>query len=105
MKETRSILILALATLLLLASGCSSVSPVEIDVELLRLVILEHKDDSGRYMVLQQEESTGKTKPYPSIDKIKYFDEIYKEGQRYQIIVKRVKEEGKVRYLWTEKYW
>lgn len=56
-------------------------------------------------MVLQQEESTGKTKPYPSIDKIKYFDEIYKEGQRYQIIVKRVKEEGKVRYLWTEKYW
>lgn len=97
--------LLGCLALLVLVCGCSKPSPTLINVRRLYLVILEQKDEQGRYRVLIQEEGAVELKPFPPIKSIDGFDHHYKEGHRYQIIVKEVTSKGEIRYLWTKKIW
>lgn len=74
-------------------------------VRRLYLVVLEQKDEAGRYQTLILEEGESTPKPFVAIMKIEGFDDQYEEGHRYQIIVKEVTSRGEVRYIWTGKNW
>lgn len=91
--------------LLMLVGGCSKPSPIPISVRRLYLIILEQKDEQGRYRVLIQEKGAVEPKPFPPIKSIDGFDDRYKEGHCYQIIVKEVTSRSETRYLWTGKIW
>lgn len=91
--------------LLLLVESCSKQSPIPMSVRRLYLVILEEKDEAGWYRTLIKEEGVATLQPFIAIKEIEGFDRYYKEGKRYQIIVKEVTSRGEIRYIWTEKYW
>ncbi|BDE81558.1 hypothetical protein CE91St14_05860 [Porphyromonas somerae] len=74
-------------------------------VRRLYLVILEEKDEAGRYRTLIKEEGSTTPKPFIAIKEIEGFDRHYQEGQRYQIIVKELTSRGEIRFIWTGKNW
>ncbi|MDD7557883.1 MAG: hypothetical protein PUJ69_04330 [Porphyromonas somerae] len=91
--------------LLLLVESCSRQSPIPMSVRRLYLVILEEKDEAGRYRTLIKEEGSTTPKPFIAIKEIEGFDRHYQEGQRYQIIVKELTSRGEIRFIWTGKNW
>lgn len=105
MSKKTIIGLVAFVALLLIGIGCSKADSVPLEVDLLQLIIMDKKDKQGRYEVQIMEEGATAPKPYAPIKHIEHFDQVYREGFTYKIIVKRIREKGETRYIWTEKSW